>query len=123
MAQAQMRTDMEALVARLIQAEQSLQDTRLQMAAAPKAAPRVDTGTIGKAPTLRGEHTDWLEWPFQLPYMGSANLKSIEALRRVRCSREITRLRGSQPSALRLGTAVQRNPIDDSKEHGSQPRS
>ena len=42
----------------------------------------MDTRTIGKALTFTGEHKDWPEWSFQLTaYMGSANPKSIEALR------------------------------------------
>ena len=46
---------MEALTARLIQTEQTLLDTRQQVAAVPKAsALLVDTGTIGKAPKLTG---------------------------------------------------------------------
>ena len=58
-------------------------ETRQQVAAGPKvAAPLVDTRTIGKAPTFTGEHKDWPEWSFQFTaYMGSANPKSIEALR------------------------------------------
>ena len=83
MTQAQMRADMEALAARLIQTEQALLDTRQQLAAVPKVtAPLVDTRTIGKAPTFTGEHKDWREWSFQFTaYMGSANPKSTEALR------------------------------------------
>ena len=80
MTEAQMRADMEALMARLIQTEQALMDTRQQVAAVPKVtAPLVDTRTIGKAPTFTGEHKDW---PFKFTaYMGSANPRSIEALR------------------------------------------
>ena len=40
------------------------------------------TRTISKAPTFTGEHKDWPEWSFQFTaYVGSANPKSIEALR------------------------------------------
>ena len=45
-------------------------------------APLVDARTIGKAPTFTGEHQDRPEWSFQLTaHVGSANPKSIEALR------------------------------------------
>ena len=73
MTDAQVRSDMETLMTRLVQ----------QVAAGPKvAAPLVDTRTIGKAPTFTGEHKDWPEWSFQFTaYMVSANPKSIEALR------------------------------------------
>ena len=54
-----MRADMEALMARLIQTEQALLDTRQQVAAAPRtAAPLVDTRTIGEASTFTGEHKE-----------------------------------------------------------------
>ena len=61
-------------------------DTRQQVATAPKVvAPLVDTTTIGKVPTLTGEHMDWPEWSFQFnAYMGSANpsrLKHCAGLR------------------------------------------
>ena len=80
MAEAQMRAEMEALMARLIHTEQALLDTRLQISAAPTAASVVDTRTIGKAPTFTGEHKDWPEWPFLFAaYMRSANPKSVEA--------------------------------------------
>ena len=40
------------------------------------------TRTVGKAPTLTGEQKDWPERSFQITaFMGSANPKSIEALR------------------------------------------
>ena len=83
MADDQIRSDMEALMTRLVQTERTLMDTRQQIAAAPMAAaPLVDTRTIGKAPTFNGEHKDWPKWSFQFTaYMGSANPKSIEALR------------------------------------------
>ena len=52
-------------VARLVQTERALIDARQEVAAAPKVtAPLVDTRTIGKAPTLTGEHKDWSEWSF-----------------------------------------------------------
>ena len=61
-----MRSDMEALMTRLVQAERALMDTRQQVAAAPKViAPLVDRRTIGKAPTFTGEPKDWPEWSFQ----------------------------------------------------------
>ena len=98
MAEPQMRADMEALMARLIQADHGLQDTRLQISAAPKEASLVGLGTIGKAPTLRGEHIDWLEWSFQLPaYMGSQRtqlLKRSTLLRRVRAKERVKRVSG-----------------------------
>ena len=80
---AQMRTDMEALMTRLVQTERALMDTRPHVAAVPKvAAPRVDTRTICKAPSVTGEHKAWPKWPFQLTaHMGSVSPKSIEALR------------------------------------------
>ena len=70
-------------MARLVQTERAFIYTRQQVAAVPKVtAPLVDTRTIGKAPTFTGEHKDWPEWSFQFTaYMGSANPKSIEALR------------------------------------------
>ena len=79
----QTRSDVEALMTRLVQTERALMDTRQQIAAAPKAAaPLVDTGTIGKALTFTGERKDWPEWSFQFTaYMGSSNPKSIEARR------------------------------------------
>ena len=93
-----MRADMEALMARLVQTERALLDTRQQIAAVPKvSAPLVDTRTIGKAPTFTGVHTDWPEWSFQfVAYMGSANPKSIEAMRWA--AMEVER---SQPQQLR----------------------
>ena len=83
MAEAQMRADMEALMALLVQTERALVETRQQVAAVPKAtAQLLDTRTIGKAPTFIGEHKDWPERSFQFTvYMGSANPKSIEARR------------------------------------------
>ena len=80
---AQVRSDMEAMMTRLVQTERALMDTRQQVAAGPKvAALLVNTSTSGKAPTFTGEHKDWPEWSFQFTaYMGSANPKSIEALR------------------------------------------
>ena len=70
-------------MARLIQTEQALMDTRQQVATVPKVcAPLVDTRTIGKALTFTGEHEDWPEWSFQFTtYMEFANLKPIVALR------------------------------------------
>ena len=70
-------------MARLVQTEVALMDTRQQGAAVSNVtAPLVDTRTSGKAPTFTGEHNDWLEWSFQFTAcMGSANPKSIEALR------------------------------------------
>ena len=59
MTEAQMRADMEALMARLIQTERALLDTRQQVAAVPNVtAPLVDSRTIGKASTFTGEHKD-----------------------------------------------------------------
>ena len=83
MTEAQVGADMEALMARLIQTEQALLDTRQQVAAVPKAtAPLVDTRTIGKVLAFTGEHKDWPEWSCQFTaYMGSGNPKSIEAVR------------------------------------------
>ena len=67
---------MEAPMTRLVQTERALMETRQQVAAVPKVR------TIGKSPTFAGEHKDWPEWLFQFTaYMGSANPKSIEALR------------------------------------------
>ena len=82
MTDAQMRSDVEVLMTRLVQ-ERDLMDTRQQVAAVPKvAAPLADTRTIGKAPTFTCEHKDCPEWSFQFTaYMGSTNPKSIEALR------------------------------------------
>ena len=70
-------------MARVVQAERALMDTRQQVATAPKVtAPLVDKRTVGKAPTFTGEHKDWPEWSFQFTaYMGSGSSKSIEALR------------------------------------------
>ena len=67
---------MEAPMTRLVQTERALMEPRQQVAAVPKVR------TIGKAPTFTGEHKDWTEWFFQFTaYIGSANPKSIEALR------------------------------------------
>ena len=68
---------------RLVQTERALMDTRLQVAGVPKVtAPLVDTRTRSKTPTFTCENKDWPEWSFQFTaYMGSANPKSIEALR------------------------------------------
>ena len=62
-------------MARLVQAQRALMDTRKEVAAVPKVTtPHVDTQTIGKAPAFTGEHKDCFEWSFQLTaYMGSAN--------------------------------------------------
>ena len=70
-------------MARLVPTERALMDTRQQLAGIPKVtAPLVDTRTIGKALTLTSEHKDWPEWSFQFTAcIGSANPKSIEALR------------------------------------------
>ena len=75
MTDAQMRSDMEALMTRVVHTERALMDTRQQVAAVPKvAAPLVDTRTIGKAPTFTGEHKEWPEWSYQFTaYMESAN--------------------------------------------------
>ena len=83
MTDAQMKSDMEALMTLLVQTERALMDTRQQVAAVPMvAAPLVDTRTTGKAPTFTGEHKYWPEWSFQFTaYMGSANPKPIQALR------------------------------------------
>ena len=83
MAEAQLRADIEALGARLVQTERALMDTRQQVAAVPKVStPLVDTRTIGKAPSFTGGHKDCPEWSFQcIAYMASANPKSIEAMR------------------------------------------
>ena len=55
MAEVQMRADMEALMARLIPTEQTLQGARQQVAAVPRAAaPLVDSRTIGKASAFTG---------------------------------------------------------------------
>ena len=83
MTDAQVRWDMESLMTRLEQTERALMDTRRYVAAVPKVtAPLVDTRTIGEALSFTGEHKAWSEWSFQFTvYMGSANPKSIEALR------------------------------------------
>ena len=83
MTEAWMRAHIEALVARLVQTERPLMDTRQQVAAVQKVtAPLADIRTNGTAPTFTGEHKDWPEWSFQFTaYMGSANPKWIEALR------------------------------------------
>ena len=75
MTDAQVRSDMEALMTRLVQTERALMESRQQVAAGPKvAAPLVDTRTIGKALSFTGEHNDWPEWSFRFTaYMGSAN--------------------------------------------------
>ena len=64
----QIQADMEALTARLIQAERALVDTRLQISAEPKVAPLMDTRTSGKAHTFTGEYKDWPELSFQLKH-------------------------------------------------------
>ena len=61
-----MRSDMEALMTRPVQAERAPMDTRQQVADAPKVMARlVDTSSTGGAPTFTGEHKDWPEWSFQ----------------------------------------------------------
>ena len=118
MAEAQMRADMEALMARLIQTEQALLDMRLQISAAPKEAPLVDTRTIGKAPTFFFVTKTGQSVSFQfLAHMRSANPKSIEAIRWAAtavnpigvAAVRTQGLRGSQSSAVLCpGTVVQR---------------
>ena len=69
-------------MARLKNPENVLLGRRLQISAAPNAAPLVATHTVGKAPTFTSEHKDWPERPSQFTaYVGSANPKSMEALR------------------------------------------
>ena len=108
----------------LVQTERALMYTREQIAAAPKAAALlVDTRTTGKAPTFTGEHKDWPEWSFQFTaYMGSANPKSIEALRwAAMADDKITEFRGAQCSTVPgLSTAVQGKCTGNSEEHRSQ---
>ena len=56
MTEAQLRADVVALAARLVQTERALMDTRQQVAAVPKvSSPLVDTRTVGKAPMFTGE--------------------------------------------------------------------
>ena len=70
-----MRADMEALMARLILAEQALLDARLQISAARKAAP-LGANVHRRAQSLAKQ------WSFEVAtYTRSANPKSIEALR------------------------------------------
>ena len=97
-----MSTDID-FMARLVQTERALMDTRQQVAAVPKVtAPLVGTRTIGKAPTFTGEHKDRLEWSFQFTaYIGPANPKSIEALRWAAMKEDTI-------TVACLGTAVQR---------------
>ena len=82
MTDAQVRSDMEALMTRLVQKKRALTETQ-QVPAGPKvSAPLADMRTIGKAPTFTGEHKDWPERSCQpTAFMGSANPKSIGALR------------------------------------------
>ena len=73
MAEDPMRADMVALMARVMQTEQALLDTRL-VSAGPNTAPLVVTRTVGAAPTFTGERKDWPEWSFQFTAStGSAN--------------------------------------------------
>ena len=115
-----MRADMEALMARLILAEQALLDARLQISAAPKAAP-LGANVHRRAQSLAKQ------WSFEVAtYTRSANPKSIEALRWAameenpirRCISDSTILQGSQPSAVPgSSTTVQRKRLGDSEEH------
>ena len=65
----EMRAGLEALTARLLQAEQALMETRERAAFMPRPKPLVDTRTIGKALAFSGAHQDWLEWAFQLSWL------------------------------------------------------
>ena len=122
---------MEALMARLMQTERVFMDTRQQVAAVPKVSTSlVGTRIIGKAPTFTGEHKDRPEWSFQfIAYMGSANPKSIEAMRWAAMEEDkITAASITQPSFEEhncsvvpdLGTVVPRKCIDNSEEQRSQ---
>ena len=62
-----MRSDMEALMTRLVQTERALMDTRQQIAAVPKAAaPLVDTRTIGKALAFIGHFSSLRTWDLRI---------------------------------------------------------
>ena len=80
-----MQSAMEQMQARLIQQERALAESRataLLAATVRATSSLVDTRSIGKAPSLSGDHKDWHDWSFQLvAYMGSANPKCIEALK------------------------------------------
>ena len=126
MTEAQMRADMEALMARLIQTEQALMDTRQQLAFLPEVtAPLADN-----ALTFTGEHKHWPEWSFQFTgCMGSANPKSIEALRWAAMEEDkITAAAVVKQSFeehnpqlyLVLALLLQRKCTGDTEEHGSQ---
>ena len=119
MTDAQTRSDMEALMTRLVQTERALMDTRQQVAAVPKvAALLVDTRTIGKAPTFTGEHKDWPDWSFQvIAYMVSANPKAVEALRWA--AMEDAKITAAAIVQL-LGTLVHGKRICNSEEHRNQ---
>ena len=84
-----MRAAIEALQARLVQAEQELTHNRISNAAGAAAvnvtkAPEslVDTRTIGKPQNFSGEHKDWAEWSFQFSaYMGAASPDAVDAMK------------------------------------------
>ena len=66
----------------LIQTEQALPDTRLQISAAPKSTTTGGYSHDGKVPTFTGEHKDWPEWSFKFTVcVILANPKSIGAPR------------------------------------------
>ena len=85
MTEAQMRADMEALMARLVQTERALMDSTTSRSCAEDHSTTRRHSNDWQSyhiHTFIGEHKDWPEWSFQFTaYMGSANPKSIEALR------------------------------------------
>jgi len=80
-----MQSAMEQMPARLTQQERALAESRATspLAATVRATSSlVDTRSIGKAPSLSGDHKDWHDWSFQLvAYMRSANPKCIAAMK------------------------------------------
>ena len=59
----QIRSAMENMQSRLVMTENVLVEAK---AAIAKTAGLVDTRSIGKAPSLSGEHKEWHDWSFQL---------------------------------------------------------
>ena len=121
MTEAQTRADMEALMARLMQTQQALLDTRQQVAAAPRAAaPLVNTRTVVRAPRFTGEHKD-LSGHSKSRHTWSPLIPQVDGSTTMGCdgrehdhsrSGESTELRGSQLqlylalALLRKGSAL-----------------
>ena len=120
MTDAQMRADVEALMARLTQTEQALLGTRWPISAGPKTAPLMDFRAIGK---------DSLVARVVIPVYGIRGICELGSDRREPstqfiCNSWNTRLRGSESSAVSCpGAVLHRKRPGDSDERGSQQQS